>query len=335
MSSSKQHDRSYKRLFSNPVILRQLLETCVDEPWVSELDFSSLEYLSTEHVDKRLIASQNDMLFQIRFADSPALLLVILEFQSTPDRFMALRVLNYLCTVYKSYLKKNKNKKNKTIKTLPPVFPIVLYNGADPWPSPLQISDLIDIPEESGKMRSLRAYIPSFKYLCIDAKHYNEEILEEKQSLVSSLFLLEKNWEEGVESRTKQSAEYIAKHLKKEENKEATHDLIDYIVFRLNLERMEGNRILAGEFSTAEEISKMIEDGLERMKQRERKIGIEIGEERGIQIGEERGIQIGEERGEHEQKVKTAKKLLAKGYPPGEVAEIVELDEEEIRKLLH
>ena len=59
----------------------------------------------------------------------------------------------------------------------------------------------------------------------------------------------------------------------------------------------------------------MIEDGLERMKQRERKIG--------------------EARGEHEQKVKTAKKLLAKGYPPGEVAEIVELDEEEIHKLLH
>ena len=103
MSSSKQHDRGHKRLFSNPVILRQLLETCVDEPWVSELDFSSLEYLATEHVDRRLIASQNDMLFQIRFANSPALLLVILEFQSTPDRFMALRVLNYLCTVYKTY----------------------------------------------------------------------------------------------------------------------------------------------------------------------------------------------------------------------------------------
>ena len=52
----------------------------------------------------------------------------------------------------------------------------------------------------------------------------------------------------------------------------------------------------------------MIEDGLERLKQRERQIALE----KGIQIGEERG----EARGEHEQKVKTAKKLLAKGYLP-------------------
>ena len=331
MSSSKQHDRGYKRLFSNPVILRQLLETCVDEPWVSELDFSSLEYLSTEHVDKRLIASQNDMLFQIRFADSPALLLVILEFQSSPDRFMALRVLHYLCTVYKALIKK----KEQRGRPLPPVFPIVLYNGSTPWTSPLQISELIAMPEKAGVMGSLRAYTPNFKYLCIDSKHFDENILKEKESLVSSLFFMESYLEDELEWKTKKSAEYVGKHFKDEENKEAAQHLFDYIVFRLELEGMEGNEIIAGKISTAEEIFKMIEDGLERLKQRERQIalekGIQIGEERGV----ERGIQIGEERGEHEQKVKTAKKLLAKGYPPGEVAEIVELDEEEIRKLLH
>jgi predicted transposase YdaD len=75
----------------------------------------------------------------------------------------------------------------------------------------------------------------------------------------------------------------------------------------------------------------MIEDGLERMKQRERK----IGEARGIEIGEARGEAKGEAKGKYEQKLDTAKKLLAKGHSPKEVAEIVELDEEEIHKLLH
>jgi len=33
------HDRGYQLLFSNPEIFRQLLESFVKQPWVSQLDF--------------------------------------------------------------------------------------------------------------------------------------------------------------------------------------------------------------------------------------------------------------------------------------------------------
>ncbi len=36
---NKIHDKGYKKLFSNKVIFRQLLETFVDETWIKDLDF--------------------------------------------------------------------------------------------------------------------------------------------------------------------------------------------------------------------------------------------------------------------------------------------------------
>ncbi len=40
------HDIGYGVLFSNKVIFRQLLETFVKQPWVSEIDFEQLEKLN-------------------------------------------------------------------------------------------------------------------------------------------------------------------------------------------------------------------------------------------------------------------------------------------------
>jgi len=37
------HDSGYKKLFSNRTILRQLLETFIDEAWVKDLNFAECE----------------------------------------------------------------------------------------------------------------------------------------------------------------------------------------------------------------------------------------------------------------------------------------------------
>ena len=85
------------------------------------------------------------------------------------------------------------------------------------------------------------------------------------------------------------------------------------ILFGCNI--LEGDEIIDGKIKTGKDVSTMLEKTIQEIRRRER--------------------EIGEARGEHEQKLKTARKLLSKGYPPKEVAEIVELNEEEIHKLLH
>ncbi len=63
---SKIHDYGYAYLFEDPEMVRQLLETCVDEGWVSELVIEGLEPMNTNLVDKRLIRRQDDVLLLVQ-----------------------------------------------------------------------------------------------------------------------------------------------------------------------------------------------------------------------------------------------------------------------------
>ena len=76
----------------------------------------------------------------------------MIEFQSVVDKFMAQRILRYILEFYDYLIR------IKKVKTLPGIFPVMLYNGNAKWSAPVQISELIDkncIPTK---------YIPQFNY---------------------------------------------------------------------------------------------------------------------------------------------------------------------------
>jgi predicted transposase YdaD len=100
-------------------MVRQLLETCVDEGWVSELVIEGLEPMSTNLVDKRLIRRQDDVLLRARLRGREVYVLIALEFQSKPDRFMTLRLLSYQCIVWLSLVERSRRAKGEPAVTLP------------------------------------------------------------------------------------------------------------------------------------------------------------------------------------------------------------------------
>jgi len=98
---------------------------------------------------------------------------------------MSVRIMTYLGLLYQDLII------SKTVKTgqkLPPVLPIVLYNGSERWKNaPLDIKDAI------GKApRGLDKYLPQLRYLLIDEGYYADHELESLKSLVSALFQLER-----------------------------------------------------------------------------------------------------------------------------------------------
>ena len=68
---------------------------------------------------------------------------------------------------------------------LPPVLPVVLYNGRRPWTAKVQTADLID------ELLGLGEFIPRFKYLVIDETHLTEEELGPLDNPVTAVFQLE------------------------------------------------------------------------------------------------------------------------------------------------
>ena len=68
-------------------------------------------------------------------------LLVLLEFQSEDDPWMALRILTYTGLLYQELVR---NAAPEVADgRLPPVLPIVLYNGTEPWAAAQQMRELV------------------------------------------------------------------------------------------------------------------------------------------------------------------------------------------------
>ena len=72
---------------------------------------------------------------------------------------MAIRNVIYVATLYDDLLKQ---KRLTADGKLPPVLPMVLYNGQKPWRAPLSIQEMIaDVPEGLQRYQPQMAYVPA------------------------------------------------------------------------------------------------------------------------------------------------------------------------------
>ena len=119
------HDHGYKKLFSHPEMVKDLLIGFVDYEWIHQLDFSTLEKLNSHYVTDDLRSRSDDVVWRVKFQDQWLYVYLLLEFQSTVDKYMAVRMLTYVGLLYQDLIK---SKQLPDGEKLPPVLPIVLYN---------------------------------------------------------------------------------------------------------------------------------------------------------------------------------------------------------------
>jgi len=178
---ANEHDLRYRKLFSNPRIMEELLVSFVDESWVKDIDFSKAERMDRSFVTEGFRERETDLIWKLRFKGEEVYLYLLVEFQSSIDHFMALRVLRYLTEFYQFLVDSHAVPPDRR---LPPVFPLVLYNGDARWTAPEQLSDLID-------PRIGTAFLPSFRYFKLAENEIPTATLERLNNLVAALFMVE------------------------------------------------------------------------------------------------------------------------------------------------
>jgi hypothetical protein len=104
---------------------------------------------------------------------------LLLEFQSQPDKYMALRIMTYVGLLYQDLIKMRGTDKGIQSEKLPPVMPIVLYNGEQKWNAAEEMSELIE--EVPG---GLSKYRPQARYLLLEESRL---VTEESASLLPSV----------------------------------------------------------------------------------------------------------------------------------------------------
>ena len=178
-----EHDNSYKYLFSHAQMVEDLLKGFVKEQWVEEIAFDTLEKVNGTYVSDDLRDRADDIVWRVRWGKDWLYVYILLEFKSKVDPWMAVRIMTYVGLLYQDLIR---TKQLTSEKMLPPVLPIVLYNGDPAWTAATDISELIrEIPG------GLSRYRPSLHYLLLAERDYGEDELKELNNLVAALFRLE------------------------------------------------------------------------------------------------------------------------------------------------
>ncbi|MBY0544502.1 MAG: Rpn family recombination-promoting nuclease/putative transposase, partial [Gammaproteobacteria bacterium] len=97
---------------------------------LEKIDLSTLRMENATFIDARLRKNESDLIFSVKQIDSrKAYLFVMLEHQSQSDPLMPFRVLYYTLHGIRRHVLRNKKKP----LPLPLVYPLIVYNGVDPW----------------------------------------------------------------------------------------------------------------------------------------------------------------------------------------------------------
>ena len=179
-----EHDQSYKLLFSHREMVADLVRGFVREDWVAGLDFDTLERVREISVSHDLREREDDIIWRLRWGERWLYVYLLLEFQSTVDRLMAVRLLTYVGLLYQDLAAAGEIPAGGP---LPPVLPIVLYNGQDAWTAKTSLADLIepDLPEQ------LRHWQPQIRYLLLEERRYADAELADLRNVAAALFRLE------------------------------------------------------------------------------------------------------------------------------------------------
>ena len=113
--------------------------------WLDQFDFKRAERIATEEIVPGLASRLSDMVWRIPFRTAAGgteylYVVVLMEFQSQVDRFMALRVQSAVARLYEGL---RKGGGAGSTDWVVPVLAVVVYNGKPRWNAPTRIWDLV------------------------------------------------------------------------------------------------------------------------------------------------------------------------------------------------
>jgi len=193
-------------------------------------------------------------------------------------------------------------------RTLPAIFPIVLYNGDAIWTAPVNIADLIEREPDLGQY-SLR-----YEYFKVAENEYSREALLAMRNIVATLFLAEAHYDIHL------LYEPIIRLFEDQPDRQAVQAFLNW--FRQLT--IHGYRpavdyqTVEQEVRTIDEVKHMLMTAIERDREALLAQGLEQGIKQGILAGKREIVQT----------------MTHKGLPVSLIAEMLDMTEVDVQQLL-
>jgi predicted transposase/invertase (TIGR01784 family) len=185
------YDSAFKKVFSDKQIFFQFIDAFVPEINNLDIELDDLFLEETTFTDPNLSDKEDDILYRIRYKGKEIYIYILIEHQSSVDYLMPYRILVYMTRIWERYVNNAKDKRRKGFK-LPPIIPIVFYNGMRKWTAEIRFEEKVNDYIEFAK------YVPHFYYLLVDVGSIEEWRLKRMNNALSLFLSLDAYKEKDV-----------------------------------------------------------------------------------------------------------------------------------------
>ena len=296
------HDQAYKGIFAIWRALHDLVLGYASEfieggaDWLGQFDFERAVRISTEEIVPGLASRLSDMVWRIPFRSATGqteylYVVVLMEFQSSVDRFMALRVQSAVARLYEGL---RKGGGAGSTDWVVPVLAVVVYNGKARWNAPTRMWDLVrpEVRPAAGPGRGAPTYTGD-SYVVIDIGGYEGRELP-SENVVSVVIRTELM--DGLESAGK-VIEESWRELDHPQLRDLREHYLEWFDMLLQLQGLKWEALEdpmeIARLAEAGELRTTLEERVQAANAALKAEGREEGREEGLEQGLERGIQRG------------------------------------------
>ena len=137
----------------------------------AHLELDKLNVEKGSYIDEDQRHHFSDLIFSVELKQGgTAKVYCLLEHKSAPEKLVALQVARYMVLQWNEMLKQEAIFGTQ----LPPIIPIVVYQGHEGWNISRNFHSLVDFPSEAFK-----ALVPNFEYLLWDLNEVDDKKLQD------------------------------------------------------------------------------------------------------------------------------------------------------------
>ncbi|MDR2693275.1 MAG: Rpn family recombination-promoting nuclease/putative transposase, partial [Chitinispirillales bacterium] len=322
---NQKHDEGYKSVLSDKNNFLHFLKKYIAEPWTTGIAASDLVRVDNSYVTSEYSNIDADLIYKLKTGGADVYFYVLVELQSQVDFTMPFRLLRYmvelLCDIFKNT---DKNVRERKGFRLPAIVPIVLYNGDDNW------TVVRTYREYTENYAIFGNNLIDFHYLLFDVKRTDDETILSTKKMLDIVFLLDKR---RLENKT--SPEEIEGCLGEHtanlpgDDALALFNWIKHVLYKSNLSSEEEQTFV----NILKKGGGTVKHALEVWRDNYVNTCVLEGRQQGRQQGRHEGRLEGRLEGRHEEALKFANALKARGMDVNEIAELTGLTVDEIVRL--
>lgn len=167
---SQPHDATFKKLFGETEIAKDVIEKNLPKEVLDRLDMDSLEKLDGSFISEKLKETFSDIIYRVKINNRDAYIALLLEHKSYTDKFAIFQIAGYILDIWHKIITEGK-------KELPVVIPLLVYHGNSNWNYEKDIREMI--PDFHILPEYLKQMLPVLRHDFINIKEHTEEDIKE------------------------------------------------------------------------------------------------------------------------------------------------------------